>query len=77
VHCRRGTALTTLVAVAGTRWAIEESFETAKGEVGSDHYDVRKWTGWYRHITLALLAHAFLTVTQRQAVGDDSQKRGN
>lgn len=77
VHCRRGTALTTLVAVAGTRWAIEESFETAKGEVGLDHYEVRKWTGWYRHITLALLAHAFLTVTRRQAVGDDGQKKGS
>jgi hypothetical protein len=45
--------------VAGTRWAVEEGFEQAKGEVGLDHYEVRKWPGWYRHITLALLAHAF------------------
>src|SRR5918998_5227492 len=56
------TTLEQLVAVAGTRWAVEESLETAKGEVGLDQYEVRKWTGWYRHITLALLAHAFLTV---------------
>jgi SRSO17 transposase len=66
----------TLVDVAGTRWAIEESFETAKGEVGLDHYEVRKWTGWYRHMTLALLAHAFLTVTRMQAVSD-GQKGGS
>ncbi len=70
------TTLQTLVAVAGTRWAVEESLETAKGEVGLDQYEVRKWTGWYRHITLVLLAHAFLTVTRAQAVGNDGQKRG-
>jgi SRSO17 transposase len=61
------TSLVGLVRVAGTRWAIEESFQTAKGEVGLDHYEVRRWPGWYRHITLALLAHAFLTVTRAQA----------
>jgi SRSO17 transposase len=70
------TTLPQLVAVAGTRWAVEESLETAKGEVGLDQYEVRKWTGWYRHITLALLAHAFLTVTRAQAVADDGQKGG-
>ncbi len=70
------TTLQTLVRVAGTRWAVEESLETAKGEVGLDQYEVRKWTGWYRHITLALLAHAFLTVTRAQAVGNDGQKGG-
>lgn len=66
--CRAATSLAELVQVAGTRWAIEESFESAKGEVGLDHYEVRRWPGWYRHITLALLAHAFLTVTRAQAV---------
>ena len=70
------TTLQTLVGVAGTRWAVEESLETAKGEVGLDQYEVRKWTGWYRHITLALVAHAFLTVTRAQAVGSDGQKGG-
>ena len=40
-----------LVRVAGTRWAIEECFEEAKGQVGLDQYEVRKWEGWYRHIT--------------------------
>jgi SRSO17 transposase len=56
-----------LVRVAGFRWVIEERFQTAKGEVGLDHYEVRRWPGWYRHITLALLAHAFLVVTRAQA----------
>ena len=62
-----GTSLVGLVRVAGTRWAIEEGFQQAKGEVGLDHYEVRRWPGWYRHITLALLAHAFLVVTRAQA----------
>ena len=57
-----------LVAVAGTRWAIEECFEEAKGEVGLDQYEVRKWDGWYRHITLAMPAHAYLTVIRNQAM---------
>lgn len=39
-------------------------------------YEVRKWEGWYRHITLALLAHAFLTVTRAEAVESDGQKGG-
>lgn len=61
------TALGTLVEVAGSRWTIESCFEAAKGEVGLDHYEVRSWAGWYRHITLACLAHAFLTVMRAQA----------
>ena len=46
-----GTGLEELVRVAGTRWVIEECFEEAKGEVGLDQYEVRRWDGWYRHIT--------------------------
>ena len=62
------TTLEELVRVAGTRWTIEECFEEAKGEVGLDQYEVRKWDGWYRHITLAMLAHACLAVVRRQAL---------
>jgi SRSO17 transposase len=69
-----GTSLVGLVRVAGARWAVEEGFEQAKGEVGLDHYEVRKWPGWYRHITLALLAHAFLAVTRTQATGSERAK---
>jgi SRSO17 transposase len=63
-HGPKRVGLAELVRVAGARWAIEETFQTAKGETGLDHYQVRQWTGWYRHITLAMLAHAFLTVTR-------------
>jgi SRSO17 transposase len=62
-----GTTLTELVTVAGTRWAIEETFQGAKNETGLDHYQVRDYTAWYRHITLAMLAHAYLTVTRAAA----------
>ena len=56
-----------LVQVADRRWAIEECFEEAKGQVGLDQYEVRRWDGWYRHITLATLAHAYLAVIRYQA----------
>ncbi len=71
-----GTSLAEMVRVAGSRWAIEESFETAKGEVGLDQYEVRRWLGWYRHITLALLAHAYLTVTRAYAAAASREKGG-
>jgi hypothetical protein len=54
--------LAALVRVAGTRWSIEELFQTAKTHVGLDHYQVRGWTGWHRHTTLALLALAVLAI---------------
>ena len=64
----RGTRLRELVRVAGTRWAIEESFQTAKNEVGLDQYQVRRYDAWYAHITLAMVAAAFLAATRaRQA----------
>jgi len=71
-----GTPVPEMVRVAGSRWAIEESFETAKGEVGLDQDEVRRWTGWYRHITLALLAHAYLTLTRASAAGAAQEKGG-
>ena len=72
-----GTAdvsLAELVSVAGTRWIIEDAFKEAKQEVGLDEYEVRLWVGWYRHITLALLAHAFLAVIRSCAAGGDGKK---
>nr|WP_127934096.1 hypothetical protein [Nonomuraea polychroma] len=42
--------------IAGIRWAVAESFQAAKGQVGLDHYQVRGWRARYRHITLAMLA---------------------
>jgi SRSO17 transposase len=63
-HAPARTSLSDLLRVAGIRWSIEETFQTAKGQTGLDHYQVRQYTGWYRHITLSMLAHAFLTVTR-------------
>jgi SRSO17 transposase len=54
------TPLAALARVAGRRWTIEECFEAGKQEVGLGDYEIRSWQGWYRHITLALLALAFL-----------------
>ncbi len=71
------TPLTDLVQVAGMRWTIEESIQTAKGEVGLDHYEVRSWTGWYRHITLAMWAQAFLAVVRAETGREVApEKRG-
>jgi SRSO17 transposase len=67
--------LSDLVRVAGTRWTIEACFEAAKGEVGLDQYEVRSWTGWHRHITLAMLAHAYLAVLRCAAGGEKRRTR--
>jgi SRSO17 transposase len=61
----RPVTLPELVAVAGARWGIEDCFAEAKGEAGLDHYQVRRYRAWYRHATLAMLAHAFLAVAAR------------
>ncbi|MFC3824287.1 IS701 family transposase [Planomonospora venezuelensis] len=59
----RETSFADLVRIAGMRWAIEECFQQAKTETGLDHYQVRRYDAWYRHITLAMLAHAYLAAT--------------
>ncbi len=76
-HAPCGTDLATLVRVAGMRWAVEECFEAAKGEVGLDQYEVRSWHGWYRHITLAMLAHAFLAALCAKEIGRPRFKKKN
>lgn len=60
-------SLEDLVRVAGARWAIEECFQTAKNETGLDHYQVRGYAAWYRHITLSMVAAAFLVVLRAAA----------
>ena len=70
------TSIEEMISVAGTRWTIESGFETAKGEVGLDQYEVRSWSGWYRHITLALVAHAFLSIARAQGA-DQGAKKGD
>ncbi len=58
------TPLAEMARIAGRRWAIEESFAQSKGEVGLDQYEVRSWTGWHRHMTLAMTAQALLAITR-------------
>jgi SRSO17 transposase len=66
-----------LIRVAGRRWAVEECFEQAKGEVGLDEYELRKWDGWHRHVTLCMLAHAYLAVVRSGAEHEErAAKRG-
>lgn len=67
VFAPAGTPLRTLARVAGQRWRIEQSFALAKGEVGLDHYEVRRWDGWYRHMTLAMFALAYLAVLRARS----------
>lgn len=66
-------SLAELVGVTGCRWRIEEGYEQAKGEVGLDQYEVRGVRGWYRHVTLALLAHAILVVLRTQATAQEKK----
>jgi SRSO17 transposase len=65
--CPAGTGMETLVAVEGRRWAIEDSFETAKNELGLDHNETRSWHGWHRHVSLVMLAFAMLAAIRRKA----------
>jgi SRSO17 transposase len=68
-HAPEDTSVADLLRIAGTRWRIESLFEHAKGEVGLDQYEVRSWVGWYRHITLAMLALAYLAAVRKAAIG--------
>ena len=65
--CPAGTSIKTLVSVEGHRWAIEDSFETAKNEFGLDHNESRSWHGWHRHVSLVMLAFAMMAAIQHQA----------
>jgi SRSO17 transposase len=67
VFAPAGTALCAMVMAIGARWHIEEDFKTTK-DMGLDQYEVRSWVGWYRHITLVMLAHAFLTAICAQNI---------
>ncbi len=80
VHGPADTTVPEMVRGAGLRGAIETGVEPANGEVGLDHYEGRRWQAWYRHITLALLAHAYLAVTRLAAMVDvmvDAEEKGD
>ena len=65
--CPAATSIETLVAVEGHRWAIEDSFETAKNEFGLDHNESRSWHGWHRHVSLVTLAFAMMAAIRHRA----------
>jgi SRSO17 transposase len=65
-HAPEGTPLSTLAWVAAARWPIETEFETDKSDVGLDEYEVRSWAGWHHHITMCMLASAFLLTMQQE-----------
>lgn len=74
VFAPAATTLAELARAAGQRWTIEECFQAGKGEVGLDHCEARSWHGWHRHITLAMLALAFLAVQRAEAAPIDPGK---
>jgi SRSO17 transposase len=75
VFARQATTLEEVVRVAGSRWTIASGFEAAKGEVGLDHDAGRSWTGWYRHLTLALWAYALLVVMRAGTIAVEALKK--
>ena len=75
VFAPQPTTLEEVVRVAGSRRTVESSFEAAKGEVGLDQYEVRSWTAWYRHITLAMWALALLTVMRAGTIAVETLKK--
>ena len=64
--CPAGMPIETLVRVEGQRWAIEDSFETAKNELGLDHNETRSWHGWHRHVSLVMLAFAMMAIIRHR-----------
>jgi SRSO17 transposase len=62
-----GTTIETLATIEGHRWAIEDSFEAAKNELGLDHNETRSWHGWYRHVSLVMLAYAMMAAVRLHA----------
>lgn len=76
VYGPQGVTIEEIVRVAGSRWGVEECFEAAKGEVGLDEYEVRLHDGWYRHITLAMFAHAYLATMRAAAPMAETAPKG-
>jgi SRSO17 transposase len=73
--CPAGTSIEKLVTIEGHRWAIEDSFETAKNELGLDHNETRSWHGWHRHVSLVMLAFAMMTAIQYRANNTQAQPK--
>lgn len=74
-HGDEGVELQAWVERVGERWPIEQCFEEAKQEFGLDGYEVRRWEGWHRHITLSMLAHGFAGVQRARVREEASAKK--
>lgn len=72
--CPKGTSMQKLVSVEGRRWAIEDSFEAAKNELGLDHNETRSWHGWHRHVSLVMLAFAMMAIIRNRANDEPPKK---
>ena len=68
--CPKGMPIVTLVGVEGHRWCIEDSFESAKNELGLDHNETRSWHGWHGHTALLMLAFAMMAAIRHRANAD-------
>jgi SRSO17 transposase len=73
-HAPEHSTMLDLACVASTRHTIEQCFEEGKGETGLDEYEVRYWHSWYRHITLSMMAHGFLALLRREAMGEEKKR---
>jgi SRSO17 transposase len=73
--CPKGTSIQKLVSVEGHRWPIEDSFETAKNELGLDHNETRSWPGWHRHVSLVMLIFAMMAVIRYRANAQPTLKK--
>jgi SRSO17 transposase len=73
--CPTGTRIDTLVRIEGHRWAIEDSFETAKNELGLDHNETRSWHGWHRHVSLVMLAFAMMATIRYHANREQDENK--
>jgi SRSO17 transposase len=72
--CPKDTPMEKLVSVEGCRWAIEDSFEAAKNELGLDHNETRSWHGWHRHVSLVMLAFAMMAIIRHRANAQPPKK---
>lgn len=71
-HAPTRTPIPQMITAAGLRWNIEDDNKTGKDLLGLDQYQVRRWTSWHRHVTICMLAHAFLTITRARLGKDPS-----
>ena len=69
-HAPQGTAITAMITAARPRWNIEDDNKAGEDLLGLDHYQIREWDPWHRHVTISVLAHAFLAIT-RASLGKD------